>query len=85
MSLTVVGKNGLVLNFFRHMEQVYVPKNRMKDMRVMSGTNSQAFPTSSPLYFKHSVFVSDDHVAFIGCAEGGKNMIIKKQLFVRVQ
>lgn len=78
--LTVVGKNGLVLNFFRHMEQVYVPKNRMKDMRVMSGTKSQAFPTSSPLYFKHSFFVRDDHVAFISCTEEKSGtVIIKKQ------
>lgn len=67
--LTVVGKNGLVLNFFRHMEQVYVPKNRMKDMSVMSGTKSQDFPTSSPLYFKQSALVSDDQVAFIGCIQ----------------
>lgn len=44
-----------------------MPKNRMKDMRVMSGTNSQAFPTSSPLYFRHSVLVRDDHVALAGC------------------
>lgn len=36
--LTLVGKKRLVLNFFRPIEQVYVPKNKMKDMRVMSGT-----------------------------------------------
>lgn len=47
----------------------------MKDMRVMSGTNSHAFPTSSPLYFKHSVFVRDDHVAFIGCTEETKTVM----------
>lgn len=44
-----------------------MPKNNMKDMRVMSGTKSQALPTSSPLYFKHSVLERDDHVAFGGC------------------
>lgn len=44
----------------------------MKDMRVMSGTKSQAFPTSSPLYLMHSVLVSDDHVAFIGCGGGNE-------------
>lgn len=37
-SLTVVGKKRLVLNCFRAMEQAYVPKNKMKDIRVMSGT-----------------------------------------------
>lgn len=41
----------------------------MKDMRVTSGTNSQAFPTNSPLYFRQSVFVRDDHVAFSGCTQ----------------
>lgn len=50
-----------------------MPKNRMKDMRVMSGTNSQAFPTSSPLYFRHSVLVRDDHVAFAGCRGNTSN------------
>jgi len=65
--LTVVGKNGLVLNFFRHMEQVYVPKKRMKDMRVMSGTKSQALPTSSPPYFRHSFFDREDQLAFKRC------------------
>lgn len=49
-----------------------MPKNKMKDMRVMSGTNSQAFPTSSPLYFRHSALVSDDHVAFAGCKSDSK-------------
>lgn len=44
-----------------------MPKNNMKDMRVMSGTKSQVLPTSSPLYFKHSVLERDDHVAFGGC------------------
>lgn len=62
-----------------------MPKNRMKDMSVMSGTNPQAFPTSSPLYFKHSDFVSDDHVVFIGFTLETKIiMIIKKQLFVQI-
>lgn len=74
MWLTVVGKKGLVLNFFSAIEQVYVPKNRMKDMRVMSGTKSQAFPTSSPLYLMHSVLVSDDQVAFIGCGGGERHI-----------
>lgn len=60
-----------------------MPKNRMKDMRVMSGTKSQDFPTSSPLYFKHSVFERDDHVAFSGCTEETKkeHRDYKKQLW----
>lgn len=37
-----------------------MPKKRMKDMRVMSGTYSQLLPTSWPPYFKHSFIVRDD-------------------------
>ncbi len=51
---TIVGKKQLVLNFFRPMEQVYVPKNRMKDISVISGTYSQADPTSWPPHSIHS-------------------------------
>lgn len=33
-------------------------------MRVMSGTKSQALPTSSPPYFRHSFFDREDQLAF---------------------
>lgn len=36
-------------------------------MRVMSGTKSQALPTSSPPYVKHSLFDSEDQLAFKRC------------------
>lgn len=44
-----------------------MPKKRMKDMRVMSGTKSQVLPTNSPPYFKHSFFDSEDQLAFKRC------------------
>lgn len=41
-------------------------------MRVMSGTKSQALPTSSPPYFKHSFFDSEDQLAFKRCTNDTK-------------
>jgi len=52
----------------------------MKDMSAMSGTKSQALPTSSPLNFRQSVLESDDHVAFIGWGGGYREESVNDDL-----